>query len=65
MRYFLAIVLPPVAVLLCRRPVTALLNVVLTLLGWIPGMIHALVIVGDYNANKRTDKVVAAMQKQK
>jgi len=65
MRYLLAIVLPPVAVLLCRRPVTALLNLLLTLLLWVPGMIHALVIVADYNANKRTDKVVAAMQKQK
>jgi len=65
MRYLLAILLPPVAVLLCGRPVTALLNLVLTLLGWIPGMIHALVIVADYNANKRTDRVVAAMQKQK
>ena len=63
MRYLLAILLPPVAVLLCGRPVTALLNLVLTLLGWIPGMIHALVIVADYN--KRTDRVVAAMQKQK
>jgi len=64
MRYLLAILLPPVAVLLCGRPFTALLNLFLTLLLWIPGLIHALVIVADYNANKRTDRVVAAMKKQ-
>jgi len=64
MRYLLAILLPPVAVLLCGRPFTALVNLFLTLLLWIPGMIHALVIVADYNANKRTDRVVAAMKKQ-
>ncbi len=64
MRYLLAILLPPLAVLLCGRPLTALLNLLLTLLLWIPGVIHAMVIVADYNANKRTDKVVAAVRQQ-
>jgi hypothetical protein len=39
-----------------------LLNLLLTLLLWVPGMIHALFIVADYKANQRTDRVVAAMQ---
>ncbi|MFO8014211.1 MAG: YqaE/Pmp3 family membrane protein [Phycisphaerae bacterium] len=64
MLYLLAVLLPPVAVLLCRRPLTALLNFVLTLLLWVPGMIHALFIVADYKANQRTDRVVEAMQRQ-
>jgi uncharacterized membrane protein YqaE (UPF0057 family) len=40
-RYLLAIILPPVAVLLCGKPVQALLNLVLTLFFWIPGVVHA------------------------
>ena len=43
MRYFLAIILPPVAVLLCGKPVQALL--ILPLCFWIPGVVHALFVV--------------------
>jgi uncharacterized membrane protein YqaE (UPF0057 family) len=43
LRYALAILLPPVGVLLTYGLSTALLiNIVLTLLGWVPGIIHAL-----------------------
>ncbi len=41
-RYLLAIVLPPLAVFLNNGISSALLiNVLLTLLGWVPGIIHA------------------------
>jgi len=41
-RYLLAIVLPPLAVFLNSGISSALLiNVLLTLLGWVPGIIHA------------------------
>lgn len=56
MRYFLAILLPPVAVLVCGKPMSALLNLLLTLLGWIPGAIHACLIVHDYHADKRAQR---------
>lgn len=62
MMYLLAILLPPVAVLLCGKPVQALLNLGLTLLLWIPGSIHACLVVASHNADKRNDKLVKAMR---
>ena len=64
MRYLLAIFLPPVAVLLCGKPIQALLNLFLTLLLWVPGVIHALLVVHNHMADKRTDKMIKAMKKQ-
>jgi uncharacterized membrane protein YqaE (UPF0057 family) len=63
MRYLLAILLPPVAVLLCGKPFLALLNVLLTLCFWIPGAIHALFVVSSHNADRRADRMVKAMEK--
>lgn len=60
MRYLLAILLPPVAVLLCGKPLQALLNVLLTLLLWVPGVLHAFAVVADYKAEKRTDRMIKA-----
>lgn len=62
MRYLLAIILPPVAVLVCGKPIQAILNLVLTLIFWIPGMIHALFVTHGYYADKRTDKIVGAIR---
>lgn len=64
MLYLLAILLPPLAVLLCGKPVQALINVLLTLLGWIPGVVHALFVVSSHLADKRTDRVVKELRKQ-
>ncbi len=61
MRYFLAIVLPPVAVLLCGKPIQAVLNLLLTLCLWAPGAVHALIVVADHKAEKRTRRVVRAV----
>ena len=61
MLYLLAIVLPPVAVLIAGKPFQALLNVGLTILGIIPGIIHALFVVHNHYADKRTDRIVKAM----
>ncbi len=63
MRYFLAIILPPLAVFLCAKPIQALLNLFLTLLGWIPGMIHALFVVHSHLQEKQTDKIIDAMKR--
>lgn len=62
MRYFLAIVLPPLAVLLCGKPIQFLLNILLTLLGWIPGVVHAILVVNSHLADKRTKIIVEAMK---
>lgn len=41
-RYLLAVLLPPVGIFLTYGlSATLLINIVLTLLGWVPGSIHA------------------------
>jgi uncharacterized membrane protein YqaE (UPF0057 family) len=54
--YLLAILLPPVAVLICGKPIQALINVVLCLIFYIPGMIHAIMVVNEYKADKRAER---------
>jgi uncharacterized membrane protein YqaE (UPF0057 family) len=62
MRYLLAILLPPIAVLICGKPIQALINLLLCLLLWVPGVIHALFVAHDYYADQRTKELVAAMR---
>lgn len=63
MLYLLAIVFPPLAVLLCGKPVTAVLNVLFTLLLWIPGIIHAMLVVGEHKADVRMRRLGRVMQR--
>ena len=53
MRYFLAFVFPPLAVLACGRPLVCLLNCVLTVCGLFPGVLHALLVVNSFQADQR------------
>lgn len=62
MMYLLAIILPPVAVLFCGKPIAAIGNIVLTLFFWLPGAIHALMVVSTHNAEKRQEKLIRAMR---
>lgn len=64
MLYLLAIFLPPVAVLMAGKPGQALLNTGLTLLLWVPGIIHAFMVVNNYYADQRTDRIVAASRRE-
>ncbi len=59
--YLLAVLLPPVAVLICGKPIQALINVVLCLIFYVPGMIHAIMVVNEYKADKRAERL-AKMQ---
>lgn len=61
MRYVLAIILPPVAVLICGKPIQAVINFILTLLFWIPGMVHALFVVHTYYDEQRTERIIDAI----
>lgn len=63
MRYLLAILLPPVAVLFCGRPIQALLNLVLTLCFWVPGVIHAVLVVNQDVEDDRNEKLVRAIER--
>lgn len=56
MRYLLAIVLPPLGVFICAKPVSALLNIPLTLLFYFPGAIHAVLCVHSYEQMLRDRK---------
>lgn len=62
MLYLLCLLLPPVAVLLTGRPLQALLNLGLTLLLWIPGVIHAFMVVNEHKANQRADRQARAIR---
>ncbi len=64
MIYVLCVVAPPLAVLLKGRPVPALVNLFLTLLFWVPGVVHAFLVVNDANADARTRRVVRAIEKR-
>jgi uncharacterized membrane protein YqaE (UPF0057 family) len=61
MRYLIAIVLPPLAVLLCGKPLQAILNLFLTLFFWLPGVVHALFVVADHKAEKRARRIERAV----
>lgn len=64
MKYLLAILLPPVAVFLCGKPIQGIINILLTLAFFVPGVIHALFVVHGHLADKRTDKIVSAINKK-
>jgi uncharacterized membrane protein YqaE (UPF0057 family) len=65
MLYLLAVVLPPLAVLLCGKPFQALLSIPLSLLGWAPGVIHALFVVSNHYADKRSQRLIRAVERQR
>lgn len=56
--YLLAVLVPPLAVLICGKPVQALINLLLCLLLYIPGIIHAVMVVNEYKADRRAEKLL-------
>lgn len=64
MLYLVAVLLPPLAVLLCGKPFQALLNFLLTALFWVPGLIHALLVVHNYYADQRTERLIRSLQQR-
>ncbi len=44
-RYILAVLLPPLAVFLYGSKSQTLLNVILTIIAWLPGAVHAFFVV--------------------
>lgn len=62
MQYFLCFIFPPLAVASTKRPGALLLNCILTVCFWFPGVIHAFLVVGDYKAQQRTDAIVSAIK---
>ncbi len=64
MRYLLAILLPPLAVFLCGKPIQGVISIFLTCLFWVPGVVHALFVVHSHLADKRADRIVDAIKKE-
>jgi uncharacterized membrane protein YqaE (UPF0057 family) len=60
--YLVAVVLPPLAVLLCGKPFQALLSIVLSLFLYFPGLIHALFVVNKHYADKRHQEILREMR---
>ena len=58
MLYLVAVILPPLAVLLAGKPFQAILNLILTLLFYVPGLIHAIFVVHNHYADKRQDRMM-------
>ena len=63
MLYILAFFLPPVAVLLVGKPIQAVLSFFLTLLFYVPGVIHAILVIRDHKADQRMERQVKMMKK--
>lgn len=61
MLYFLCF-LPPLAVLFCGKPGSFILNIILTCIGYFPGVIHAFFVVNSHKADQRNKELIRAMQ---
>lgn len=63
MRYLLAILLPPLALLLCGKVFQAVACAILwlTILGWPVASIWALLVVSDYHADRRAEQLVCQL----
>lgn len=64
---FLCIFIPFLAFFFMGKPFQGILCLILqiTLIGWLPAMIWALVAHSNYKADKRHQEMLLAMQKQK
>ena len=63
--YLIAIIFPPIAVLFAGKPFQALLNLILTLFFYVPGLIHAILVVHDKKADNRMKQQAALLAKEK
>lgn len=63
MRALFCIICPPMGVLLCGRPISAIFNMFLCLFFWVPGMMHAFTIHNDTHMTKQTRRIVKAIGK--
>jgi uncharacterized membrane protein YqaE (UPF0057 family) len=60
-RYFLCIFCPPLAVLLCGKPFSAIAALFLWFCFWLPGSIYAFVVVSSHKADKRARRIERAI----
>lgn len=65
MRYFIAIVLPPLGMLLCGKVFQAIICFLLmiTLIAWPIASIWAVLVAMNWYADRRTDRLIAEMRR--
>ncbi|NHA05064.1 YqaE/Pmp3 family membrane protein [Mucilaginibacter sp. HC2] len=63
MRYFLCFLFPPLAILTTGRIGAFILNILLTLCFWIPGVIHSILVTNDYYEAKRHRQLMRATRR--
>ena len=66
MRYLIAILLPPLGLLLCGKVFQAILCLILmlTCLGWPVASVWAVLVVHNYHEDQRTDRVLRELREQ-
>jgi len=47
---------------MCGKPFQAILNLILTLFLWIPGVVHALWVVNSHLADVRSENLIRAVK---
>ena len=62
MLYLVAVLLPPLAVLLAGKPFQSIINLVLTIAFYVPGLIHAIFVVHNYYADQRNDRLMRSLR---
>lgn len=64
--YLIAILIPPLAFLIIGKFISAIICILLqiTIIGWVPAAIWAVMSVNNYYAEKRTEKVLRALEQQ-
>ena len=65
MLYLIAILLPPLAVLLAGKPFQAILNILLTALLYLPGLLHAILVVHNHYADRRNERLIRETRRQR
>jgi uncharacterized membrane protein YqaE (UPF0057 family) len=70
MRYFVAVVLPPLALLMCGRWFQAILNLILCIIGlmtvgigWLLAIVHAFAVIANTNADNRHREMIGAINR--
>ena len=64
MKYLLAILFPALGFLAAKKPIQALLALVLqfTIIGWLPATIWAFLVINSHHADKRTARLERAIR---
>ena len=65
MKPFFAIFFPPLAVLMTGRIGAFLFNCILTMMGWLPGVLHAFYIIRQNEEGGRHNEQMKSLREQK